>query len=62
MNKEDFLIALQEEAATFSKAVATDDGDWIIKGFIDVYQHIYTISVDTKVVSKVLEILLPACV
>lgn len=58
MNKEEFLDALQQEAATFAKAVATDDGDWIIKGFIDVYQHIYTISVDTKVVSKVLEILL----
>jgi len=58
MNNDDFLQALQSEATTFSKAVATDDGEWIIKGFIDIYQHIYTISVDTKVVSKVLEILL----
>ena len=53
-----FLTALQEYTARFAKAVATDEGDWIVKGFIDVYQRIYTISVDTKVVSKVLELLL----
>jgi len=39
-------------------AVATNEGEWIIKGFIDVYRRIYTISVDTKIVSKVLELLL----
>jgi hypothetical protein len=33
-------------------------GDWIIKGFIDVYKRVYSISVDTKIVSKVLELLL----
>ena len=31
---------------------------WIIKGFINVYRRISTISVDTKIVSKALEILL----
>ena len=58
MNKEEFLIALQAETASFSSAVATEEGQWIIKGFIDVYKKIYTISIDTKVVSKVLELLL----
>ena len=58
MTNEEFLTLLQAEAATLSGAVATDDGEWIIKGFIDVYRRIYTISVDTKIVSKVLEILL----
>lgn len=38
--------------------MATNEGDWIIKGFIDVYQRVYSISVDTKIVSKVLELLL----
>jgi hypothetical protein len=38
--------------------VSTQDGDWTVKGFIDVYQRIYTISLDTKVLSKVLELLL----
>lgn len=53
-----FLKALQNETQSFTEAVATEKGDWIIKGFIDVYKRIYTISVDTKVVSKVLELLL----
>lgn len=43
---------------TFKKALATDDGDWIVKGFIDVYRNIYTISVDTKVASKIIELML----
>lgn len=30
----------------------------MVKGFIDVYRNIYTISVDTKVVSKIIELLL----
>lgn len=42
----------------FNDAVATDEGDWIVKGFIDVAKNIYTISVDTKVVSKIMELLL----
>ena len=36
--------------------VSTDDGQWTVKGFIDVFQNIYTISADTKIVSKILEI------
>lgn len=58
MTREQFLEKLQTHAATFGKAVATNEGEWIIKGFIDVYRRIYTISVDTKIVSKVLELLL----
>lgn len=58
MNKEEFLTALRKEAEGYNKIVATEDGDWIVKGFIDIYKKIYTISVDTKVVSKVIEILL----
>jgi hypothetical protein len=58
VNNDEFLMALQSEAATFNAAIATTDGDWIIKGFIDIYKRIYTISVDTKVISKVLELLL----
>jgi Restriction endonuclease EcoRV len=58
MTREQFLEKIQAHAATFGKAVATNEGEWIIKGFIDVYRRIYTISVDTKIVSKVLELLL----
>jgi len=58
MNIDEFLAHLQAHSATFAKAVATNEGDWIIKGFIDIYRQIYTVSVDTKIVSKVLELLL----
>lgn len=58
MKPEDFLQALQAEAQTFTQAVATENGDWIVKGFIDIYRCVYTLSLDTKVVSKVLELLL----
>jgi hypothetical protein len=58
MTNQQFLSALQSEAKRFAKAVATDEGQWIVKGFIDIHKRIYTISVDTKIVSKVLELLL----
>jgi hypothetical protein len=58
MPEGDFLKKLQSHAESFAKAVATNEGEWIIKGFIDVYRRIYTISVDTKIISKVLELLL----
>ncbi len=58
MNSNQFLEKLQTHSESFAKAVATNEGEWIIKGFIDVYRRIYTISVDTKIVSKVLELLL----
>ncbi len=41
----------------FFSIVATGDGDWTVKGFIDVYKNIYTISLDTKVVSKIIELM-----
>lgn len=37
-------------------AIAGEDGQWNIKGFIDIYNNIYTISSDTKIISKILEI------
>jgi hypothetical protein len=58
MNKEEILMALQKEVEGYNKIIATDKGDWIVKGFIDIYKNIYTISIDTKVVSKVIELLL----
>ncbi len=58
MTSASFLSALQSEMNLFENAVATDEGQWIIKGFIDVHQKIYTISLDTKIISKVIELLL----
>ena len=56
--KTTFLTLLQKETDQLTKAVSCPDGDWIVKGFIDVAKNIYTISVDTKVVSKILELLI----
>ena len=47
---------LDKFADKLEKYVSTDNGDWTVKGFIDVYKNIYTISSDTKIVSKILEI------
>ncbi len=56
--KTDFLNLIQKEVAGFSKSVSTDKGDWVVKGFIDIAKNIYTISVDTKVISKIMELLI----
>jgi hypothetical protein len=58
MDKATFLKALQVEVANFNSAVSTEKGDWIVKGFIDIAKNIYTISIDTKVISKIMELLL----
>lgn len=54
--KDDFKKELKQFADKLKKHVSTDTGDWTIKGFIDIYKNIYTISSDTKIVSKILEI------
>ncbi len=54
--KSDFKKELDKFADKLKKYVSTDNGDWTVKGFIDVYKNIYTISSDTKIVSKILEI------
>jgi len=53
-----FLEQLQRVARELTGAVATKSGDWVVKGFIDVYRRVYALTGDTKVVSKVLELLL----
>ncbi|MBP8994010.1 MAG: hypothetical protein KBG30_09380 [Bacteroidales bacterium] len=42
----------------FRKILATPSGDWTVKWFIDVAKNIYTISVDTKVASKIIELMM----
>ncbi len=53
--KQDFLKKLREFTASLGDKI-TVDGEWTIKGFIDVFRNIHTISSDTKIVSKVLEL------
>ena len=47
---------LNDELANFKKAISLREGEWSIKGFIDVHENIYTMVSDTKVISKILEI------
>jgi hypothetical protein len=54
--KNEFKKELDKFAEKLEKYVSTDNGDWTVKGFIDIYKNIYTISSDTKIVSKILEI------
>ncbi len=58
--KEIFYNQLSNYIADFSKQVCTEDGQWTVKGFIDVFKNIYLLSTDTKLISKIFEIhLLP---
>lgn len=58
--KNKYKSAFKKNLDAFSdkleKYVSTESGEWSVKGFIDVYKNIYTISSDTKIVSKILEI------
>lgn len=59
MNNQQFLALLQSEIPTIKQSISTTDTkEWVIKGFVDVFQNVYTITIDTKVISKVLEVLL----
>lgn len=58
MNKDQFFSLLSEEVKTYKSFLETDSHDWIVKGFIDIDKNVYTITNDTKVVSKIIEILL----
>lgn len=54
--KETFAEMLEEFVTGLKDHISTGDGQWTIKGFIDIFKNVYTISSDTKIVSKVIEI------
>jgi len=56
--KNKFRRQLAKHVELFSEAVSNQNGDWVVKGFIDIAKNIYTISVDTKVISKIMEFIL----
>lgn len=53
--KKDFFEKLSIFTQNLGKLISLND-EWTIKGFIDLFKNIYTISSDTKIVSKILEI------
>ena len=50
-----FITQLKQFANTLTEQIAVNN-EWTIKGFIDIFKNIYTISSDTKIISKVLEL------
>lgn len=58
MDKDTFQGLLTKEVESYKSLLETKDNDWIVKGFIDVNKNVYTITKDTKVVSKIIEIIL----
>ena len=54
--KERFSINLEAFVSELKSYVSSEDGQWTIKGFIDTFRNVYTISSDTKIISKILEI------
>jgi hypothetical protein len=58
--KQQFKRNLSALATNLPHSISTEDEQWTVKGFVDVFRNVYTISGDTKIVSKILEIhLLP---
>ncbi|MBU5425868.1 EcoRV family type II restriction endonuclease [Tissierella pigra] len=58
MEAEKFRMKLLTTVNDNINILQTHNKDWTVKGFIDIYKNIYTISVDTKVVSKIMELML----
>ena len=52
MTPQKFIQLLRKEVNTYKSFFETDSQDWIVKGFIDIDKNVYTITNDTKVVSK----------
>ena len=53
--KNEFLLELKKFANTLAEQISKDD-EGTVRGFIDIFKNVYTISNDTKIVSKVLEL------
>src|SRR5262245_53638130 len=54
--KAEFKYQLSKFVENLKGYISTSDDQWTVKCFIDIFKNIYTISADTKIVSKILEI------
>lgn len=53
--KNIFSKELKLFAASLATQIALND-EWTVRGFIDIFKNVYTISSDTKIISKILEL------
>lgn len=59
IEEDDFKEKFNKFIPELTKALTIPDSpDWTVKGFIDYYKNIYSISIDTKVVSKIIELMI----
>ena len=54
--KEKFELEFNRFLTSLKSYVSDTASNWSIKGFIDIHKNIYSISSDTKIISKILEI------
>ncbi len=54
--KTAFKSSLKTFCEDLQHYVSSADGQWSVKGFLDEFKNVYTISSDTKIVSKILEV------
>ena len=53
-----FLQLLQEKVEELNRLLARQGGDWTVRGVIDILGQIYALSADTKLISKIMELVL----
>lgn len=53
--KQFFSSQLKDFASTLGQYITKGD-EWTIRGFIDIFKNIYSVSSDTKIISKLLEL------
>lgn len=58
----DKKISFKEEFVKYFdvllNVIATGKNEWIVKGFIDIYKKVYPMTSDTKVISKIIELMI----
>ena len=55
LTKQDFLQSLKIFVKTLTEKISAND-EWTMRGVIDIFEKIYPLPSDTKVVSKILEL------
>lgn len=59
MKNESEKLLFTQQLKAFASILGScieQDNEWTVRGFIDIFKNIYTISSDTKLVSKILEL------
>lgn len=52
------VTILQGQLEDIRSALCDSDGNWAVRGFVDVWRRVFPMTADTKVLSKVMEVLL----